>query len=445
MFLIVVAALYAVASTWVTLDRMARVDAAKVATLRAEEARTILQELLASVLDIETATHGFSLSGDPTMLAPFEDGRVRAPQLLDRLRDQMRDDFQQLARMEQLTRFLAERIVLSEFIIERKRTQPEGSAAALQFGGRAAAATKGIRDILGEIDAEGRERLAAAKSAWSRELDAARTIEIASCALAFVIIAFALLALVRWRKQSATSTSVTADVGADELAARTPAGATAGVRNGGRIGALLEEALQRTELVQKSYPATSGDCAPVEALRREIDNALEAHARMKKDLMVPELQRLGLPAALQQLVERARKRGSGVIRESFDVGLPSPPPAQAYLLYRAAEWALDVICGRARDGEIGIALASHDGRIALRIESRGKRGVELTPAEKRQADGIAAAVAAAGGTWQWTDGDGGGVTALLAQIPQDPAAEAVPSPCPDAAANGSGKADTMPS
>jgi hypothetical protein len=71
--------------------------------------------------------------------------------------------------------------------------------------------------------------------------------------------------------------------------------------------------------------------------------------------------------------------------------------------------------------------------------------VELTPAEKRQADGIAAAVAAAGGTWQWTDGDGGGVTALLAQIPQDPAAEAVPSPCPDAAANGSGKADTMPS
>jgi CHASE3 domain sensor protein len=111
--LLVAAALYAATSLWMALARLGRLDGAGEAMLRAEESRTLAQGLLASAVDMETATRGFVLSGDPALLMPLDDARTRAPQQLDALRDHVRSDQEQLSRLNRVTRDLAESLALS--------------------------------------------------------------------------------------------------------------------------------------------------------------------------------------------------------------------------------------------------------------------------------------------------------------------------------------------
>lgn len=202
--MLVSAALYAVASMWMTLARLDRLDSASEAMLRTEESRTIAQAFLASAVNVETATRGFVVFADPALLIPFEVARGQAPLLLDQLRDHMRDDPDQLARLDQVTQALAQSITLSDFIVERKRGGSEQTDELKDFGDRAIAATKSIRGLVDEIEARESDRLAAARAAWKAELRRARTIEIAMCALTLAIAALAAWVLARLRRLART-------------------------------------------------------------------------------------------------------------------------------------------------------------------------------------------------------------------------------------------------
>ena len=198
--LLVSAALYSLASMWISLDRLDRLDRASEAMLQSEESRTVAQAFLASAVNIETATRGFVLFADPSFLVPFEAARGQAPQMLDQLRDHMRDDPEQLARLDQVTHQLAQSISLSELIIERKRAGSGPTDEMTQFGDRAVAATKAIRALVDEIDARESERLSVARMAWKAELRNARTIELSMCALTLAVVALAAWVLVRLRR-----------------------------------------------------------------------------------------------------------------------------------------------------------------------------------------------------------------------------------------------------
>ena len=198
--LLVLAALYALASMWMALSRLDRLDGASAAMLRAEETRTVAQAFLTSTVNIETATRGFVLYADPALLTPFENARVQAPQLLDQLRDHVRDDPTQLSRLDRITQQLAQSISLSEFIIERKRAGTGQTTEMTQFGDRAMATTKSIRLLADEIDMAESERLANARSSWKAELRGARTVEVAMCALTLAVILLAAWVLARLRR-----------------------------------------------------------------------------------------------------------------------------------------------------------------------------------------------------------------------------------------------------
>ena len=198
--LLISAALYAFASMWTALSRLDRLDSASAAMLGAEESRTIAQAFLTSVVNIETATRGFVLYADPALLTPFESARGQAPGLLDQLRDHLRDDPDQLSRLDRITQQLAQSISLSELIIERKRAGTGQTTEMTQFGDRAMAITKSIRALVDEIDTAETERLANARSSWKAELRDARTIEIAMCALTLAVVVLAAWVLARLRR-----------------------------------------------------------------------------------------------------------------------------------------------------------------------------------------------------------------------------------------------------
>ena len=140
------------------------------------------------------------LYADPALLTPFENARAQAPQLLDQLRDHLRDDPNQLSRLDRITQQLAQSISLSELIIERKRADTGQTTELTQFGDRAMATTKSIRLLVDEIDMAETERLANARSSWKAELRDARTIEIAMCALTLAVIVLAAWVLARLRR-----------------------------------------------------------------------------------------------------------------------------------------------------------------------------------------------------------------------------------------------------
>ncbi len=123
------------------------------------------------------------------------------------------------------------------------------------------------------------------------------------------------------------------------------------------------------------------------------------------------IRRGALDVALHELARRAGLRRGTVVREAIDPRAQPIDPSQARLLYRAAEWAERLLTRRPRDGELLVALTTTDQRAEVRVEGPcawdGPPN-ELSAAERHAYERIAAEVAAAGGSCQWTAEAGAG-------------------------------------
>src|SRR5512144_853717 len=123
--LLTLAALYTIASAWITVERIGRLQAAGAATAQSQQVLSAVHAFATAAVDIESSARGFALTGNESYLQPFELARRQAPLRLDELRDLLRDEPKQLARVEQLTSLLAERIGISEHGIAQKRSAPD--------------------------------------------------------------------------------------------------------------------------------------------------------------------------------------------------------------------------------------------------------------------------------------------------------------------------------
>jgi CHASE3 domain sensor protein len=392
------AAIYAAASVWLDLARLDRLDDAGEAMLRAEESRTIAQGLLVSAINIETATRGFVLYGDPALLTPLEDARRRAAQELDLLRDHVRADPEQLSRLDRATREFAQSLALADFIIERRRADA-GATGTGELGERAQSATKSIRALVDEIDGAESQRLGTAKATWKAELRDARGISIAMCVLTLAVVALAALVLgrLRWIGRGIDA------VRAGALDADAPEDVMRGV------GMHLEGALDAIDRLQTAGDATAA--AQLEPLRTDVARALDDYTRATDDAVPDAVHRGALDVALHELARRAGLRPGTIVREAIDRHARPIDPTQARLLYRAAAWAEQVLMRRPRDGELLVGLATTGERAEVRIA--GPCAWEGTPnelgaAERRAQERLAAEIAAAGGSIHWAASAGTG-------------------------------------
>src|SRR6266540_4024764 len=243
--LLALAALYTLASVWITVERIGRLDAAGKATAQSQQVLSALHAFATAAVDIESSARGYALTGNEAYLQPFEAARRQAPLRLDELRDLMRDEPKQLARVERLTGLLAERIAISDHGIAQKRTAPD-EPFVMRFGSRGRESSDEIRRTVEDIEADERQDLAARKNVWQQELERARTTEALSALSSLTVITLSLWALLRLRRSEAPAPA------ASVAAAAAPAPPAPMPEPAADFDTLVDETLRRAALLQSS-------------------------------------------------------------------------------------------------------------------------------------------------------------------------------------------------
>src|SRR6266542_3180881 len=77
--LLALAALYTLASVWITVERIGRLDAAGKATAQSQQVLSALHAFATAAVDIESSARGYALTGNEAYLQPFEAARRQAP------------------------------------------------------------------------------------------------------------------------------------------------------------------------------------------------------------------------------------------------------------------------------------------------------------------------------------------------------------------------------
>jgi len=93
---------------------------------------------------------------------------------------------------------------------------------------------------------------------------------------------------------------------------------------------------------------------------------------------------------------------------------------KAFLIFRSAEWALEVITLRKRTGDVALTITTSKGRVLLRIEGLTddpKLPVTLTPKENEEANALRQGIVAMAGTFVVDEGPTGFSLAL--NVPAD--------------------------
>ena len=88
---------------------------------------------------------------------------------------------------------------------------------------------------------------------------------------------------------------------------------------------------------------------------------------------------------------------------------------KAFLIFRSAEWALEVITLRKRTGDVALTITTSKGHVLLRIEALTddpKMPVTLTPKESEEANALRQGLAAVAGTFIVDEGPTGFSLAL---------------------------------
>lgn len=427
--LLVFAAVYTAVSAWMTFGRIAQLQHAGQSATQSQQIRSALNAFLVAVLDVESATRGFTLSGDPTTLVLFDAGRRQVPTLLDELRDLLRDNPVQLARVQQLVPLVAEHIAVSELAIAHRRSQPGDAPDAPYVGNGAANPIASIRRIVDEIDVDERRDLVDRKIRWGRELDRSRETEVVAVLSSFLVIALSGWALIRLRRYVPPGAPDLQEIpnATAEFAADPRVASDVFVAPQCGVGARLHDALTHAQLARDAFEQDSREWTRLEGLRQGISEALERHDRVVEEMTLPAMQRIGLTAALQGMVDRYRRHDLFEPRESIDFSLRVPDTGHAYLLYQAAEWALEILAHRATGGAVTVGLTGAPDALVLRIVSPHSRLVALTPGEQQAAAAIAIALRHAGGTWQWQcDEEGARLTVTLGRAQSDGGASVAP-------------------
>jgi CHASE3 domain sensor protein len=404
--LLALAALYTIASAWISVERIGRLDSAGKATAQSQQVLSALHAFATAAVDIESSARGYALTGGDTYLQPFDAARRAAPARLDELRDLLRDDAKQLARVERLTALLAERIAISEHGIAQKRSAPD-EPFTMRFGTRGRESSDEIRRIVEDVAADERQDLAARKIAWQQELERARTSEALSALSSLTVITLAFWVLTRLRRTELPDAPAAAPASAPTAA---PPAAT-------DFNTLVDETLRRAALLLASHPAGSPERARVEALRDALESVRSGVAPSDALSIV---ERLGLPAALSALAQSVREREQCTVRESI-AGVPALASAHALLLLRSASWALDVLCSHRPAGDIRVGLAREAEQVVLRVESASREFASLAAEHDAERVRLAQGAAAARGTWQWSAGENGQGLTVTVPAPHAPA------------------------
>jgi signal transduction histidine kinase len=158
-------------------------------------------------------------------------------------------------------------------------------------------------------------------------------------------------------------------------------------------------------------------------LKPQLLQAKEVTARAVEDLrrtiaaMSPAVvERLGLPAALRQLVARFRKQHRAAVEIRLPAREPDLPAGTQDVIYRVAQESLQNVVKHSRSSRVKLTLRSADKSVRLSVQDDGAGFSPETAAAKPMSFGLAGMgdrAALLGGVLQVRSAPGKGTTVLL--------------------------------
>ena len=122
--------------------------------IHSQQTVTALSEILSSAQDAETGQRGFLLTGNDRYLEPYRASVASTPARLDTLREALKDNPAQLARLKELAVRLTDKLTELKATIELRQTQGFDAAVAVVNSDRGKAAMDAIRAQLGTMQTE---------------------------------------------------------------------------------------------------------------------------------------------------------------------------------------------------------------------------------------------------------------------------------------------------
>ncbi|MBA2737465.1 MAG: CHASE3 domain-containing protein [Pyrinomonadaceae bacterium] len=113
-----------------------------------------LDEILISVLDVETGSRGFVLTGNDVFLAHFTDGKQKTVENIGRLETLLADNSDQTAHLAGLKKQFADKIVEVEKHISIRRSQGLAASSDEIAGGEGKVLMDNIRSTIGRMKSE---------------------------------------------------------------------------------------------------------------------------------------------------------------------------------------------------------------------------------------------------------------------------------------------------
>jgi len=196
------------------------------------------------------------------------------------------------------------------------------------------------------------------------------------------------------------------------------AGASPAAKDAG-VGTLLHDALLRARLAAASTPAESGHGKHLRSLIVAMEQALGAHSVAYGQDETPAGAH-GVARAMSILADAYSKANGLKIKTTIDQSASVQDLQKAFLIFRSAEWALEVITVRKRTGGVTLTITGSKGQILLKIEALTddpKLPVTLTPKETEEANALRQGIVAMAGTFIVDEGPAGFSLALT--VPAD--------------------------
>ncbi|WP_052191271.1 response regulator [Luteibacter sp. 9133] len=122
--------------------------------IHSQQTVTALSEILSSAQDAETGQRGFLLTGNDRYLEPYRAAVAGVPARLDTVREALRDNPAQLARLKEVGARLGDKFAELKTTIELRQTQGFDAAVAVVNSDRGKAAMDAIRSQLGTMQTE---------------------------------------------------------------------------------------------------------------------------------------------------------------------------------------------------------------------------------------------------------------------------------------------------
>jgi CHASE3 domain sensor protein len=402
---------FAIASAWLGLERLDTIERLDESSTKAAQTVHDLQALQNAVVDIETSARGYVLTGDAADIELYERARRNVPLLLTSLRDRMRDNPEALALVESLVPLIAKRTALSGAAIEQKRSALD-AALPSEEGRQGKEATDAIRAVIAKLEARQQEQLGHDRRALVADIEAARRDRYLLAAV--IVLLTALLFLAVRRLKSFIPPELRIDLESAVDVPKIP------VTTDGRVATLLQDALLRTRIAAKATPANTPEAERLHALAAAMEHARDEHLRAEIDLHQARPEAENVIEALGLLAKSYSDLGGPTVKATMEQAVALTSRDKSFLIYRAAEWALEAMALRKHGGEITMHFNSDSENASLRIlalPDKPDLPLRFSPKESDEANVLQQATTLIGGTFVISRGPTGFSVLLI--IPVD--------------------------